>query len=103
MTAMTRKAIPIMIRVALFLCVAFAFSGCASVSHPLPKCDGYSRRPLNRSMWQWQKNNPEQKHAGPVQTDPASRASAYVEEQSVGPPSPFASFNVAGSYHRCAG
>jgi hypothetical protein len=28
-----------------------AVSGCATLSYPLPKCDGYAKRPLNRSMW----------------------------------------------------
>ena len=30
-----------------------AVSGCATLSYPLPKCDGYAKRPLNRSMWDW--------------------------------------------------
>ena len=30
-----------------------AVSGCASLSYPLSKCDGYAKRPLNRSMWDW--------------------------------------------------
>lgn len=30
-----------------------AVSGCATLSYPLPKCDGYAKRPLNRSMWEW--------------------------------------------------
>ncbi|WP_051013512.1 hypothetical protein [Bartonella florencae] len=24
----------------------------------LPKCDGYSKRPLNKSMWNWEGKNP---------------------------------------------
>ncbi|WP_082537300.1 MULTISPECIES: hypothetical protein [unclassified Aureimonas] len=38
----------------LILCVAATLTGCASISYPLPKCDGAAKRPLNRSMWQWQ-------------------------------------------------
>lgn len=33
-----------------------ALAGCASITGPssAPSCDGYSRRPLNRSMWEWE-------------------------------------------------
>ncbi|WP_273783795.1 type IV secretion protein VblB7 [Bartonella sp. AU15XJBT] len=36
-------------------------SGCMSSSNTLkslPKCDGYSKRPLNRSMWNWEGKKP---------------------------------------------
>ncbi|WP_019223224.1 hypothetical protein [Bartonella rattaustraliani] len=36
-------------------------SGCTSSSNTLkslPKCDGYSKRPLNRSMWNWEGKKP---------------------------------------------
>ncbi|EJF92292.1 hypothetical protein ME9_01694 [Bartonella taylorii 8TBB] len=36
-------------------------SGCMSSPNTLkslPKCDGYSKRPLNRSMWNWEGKNP---------------------------------------------
>ncbi|QEE12782.1 type IV secretion protein VblB7 [Bartonella krasnovii] len=36
-------------------------NGCMSSSHTLkslPKCDGYSKRPLNRSMWNWEGKKP---------------------------------------------
>ncbi|TCM51153.1 type IV secretion system protein VirB7 [Rhizobium sp. PP-F2F-G48] len=39
---------------AFFICIASLLTGCASISYPLPKCDGATKRPLNRSMWQWQ-------------------------------------------------
>lgn len=37
-----------------------ALAGCASITgpRPAPACDGYSRRPLNRSMWEWESVNP---------------------------------------------
>src|SRR5689334_19707455 len=47
-----------MIRIIVSILLAMELTGCASKSHPLPKCDGYSRRPLNRSMWQWEGNKP---------------------------------------------
>ncbi|WP_317992839.1 immunoglobulin domain-containing family protein [Bartonella gliris] len=36
-------------------------SGCMSSPHTLkalPKCDGYSKRPLNKSMWNWEGKKP---------------------------------------------
>ncbi|MCJ8152029.1 hypothetical protein [Shinella sp.] len=43
-----------MMRLSLLLAMATVFGSCASLTDPLPKCDGYSRRPLNRSMWEWE-------------------------------------------------
>ncbi|OOG75090.1 hypothetical protein BLJAPNOD_06887 [Ensifer sp. M14] len=39
--------------ISVLLTLALA-SGCNTLSSALPKCDGYAKRPLNRSMWQWQ-------------------------------------------------
>src|SRR4051795_7859156 len=38
----------------------FSVVGCASLTGPrgAPSCDGYSRRPLNRSMWDWEAAKP---------------------------------------------
>nr|WP_225165620.1 hypothetical protein [Ensifer sp. IC4062] len=89
-----------MFRSVLFLCVAFALSGCTSLSYPLAKCDGYSRRPLNRSMWQWQDNHAlERQHSDFVPDGPARHASAYAAHQPAEGPAAFDNF--AGSYSRC--
>nr|WP_164924076.1 type IV secretion system protein VirB7 [Sinorhizobium fredii] len=90
-----------MIRIALFLCVASTVSGCTTLSQPLPKCDGYSRRPLNRSMWQWQQDDVlKGPHSGLTPTEPASLRSSYAEE---GPADPQSNFDLMGSYLSCAG
>ncbi|MDI4655178.1 MULTISPECIES: hypothetical protein [Xanthobacter] len=91
-----------MLRMSLLLCVASVLSGCASLSYPLPKCDGYARRPLNRAMWQWEGS------AGvKAQSDAAplvpSRATAFADERPTSPPGPFAYLDVAGSYRSCTG
>ncbi|QLL65635.1 hypothetical protein [Sinorhizobium mexicanum] len=91
-----------MIKPILLLCVAAALSGCASMTYPLPKCDGYSRRPLNRSMWQWEDNsNLKQKHsdAGPLTS---SRVAAAFAEERKEPPA-FAHLGSDTSYRRCEG
>ncbi|MDT4872102.1 hypothetical protein FQZ97_1072710 [compost metagenome] len=71
------------------------------MTYPLPKCDGYSRRPLNRSMWQWEDNsNLKQKHSDAVPVT-SSMAAAYAEEDKE--PAAFAYFDIDVSYRRCEG
>lgn len=90
-----------MIRTIPLLCMAAALSSCASLTYPLPKCDGYSRRPLNRSMWRWEDNSnlkQKQSDAGPVSP---SMAAAYAEEDKE--PPAFAHLEIDASYRPCEG
>ncbi|WP_408914476.1 hypothetical protein [Brucella pseudogrignonensis] len=43
-----------MIRLTMTLVLLTGLFGCQSVKYPLPTCDGYSKRPLNKSMWNWE-------------------------------------------------
>ncbi|NKL20230.1 hypothetical protein [Rhizobium leguminosarum] len=91
-----------MIRIVLSLFLAAGLPGCASISHPLPKCDGYSRRPLNRSMWQWEDNNAAKQPASEtVPAKAASHVSSYGEEPVRAEPAAFAHFDAANSYRPC--
>jgi type IV secretion system protein VirB7 len=93
-----------MIRILLTLLLTVGLTGCASISHPLPKCDGYSRRPLNRSMWQWENNGKtDQSTTGAIPADPTSHAASFTEEPASAMPAAFAHFDIAGSYHPCEG
>lgn len=93
-----------MSRMLLSLLLIASLAGCGSISHPLPKCDGYSRRPLNRSMWQWEDNKKtDRSTTGAVDADPTSRAAAFAEEPATKTPVAFAQFDVAGSYRPCEG
>ncbi|EJC84136.1 hypothetical protein Rleg4DRAFT_5933 [Rhizobium leguminosarum bv. trifolii WSM2297] len=93
-----------MIRIVLSLFLIVSLAACGSISHPLPKCDGYSRRPLNRSMWQWQDNGrTEQPASGAVPAEPVSRAASYVQAPPSAMPAAFAPFDIAGSYRPCEG
>ncbi|WP_427846655.1 type IV secretion system protein VirB7 [Brucella pituitosa] len=88
---------------ALLLCLSlFALSGCATLSYPLPKCDGYAKRPLNRSMWEWEsgKQAPSQQHSSlAAGTSPAL---AFTSKQSgEGVHTAFAGFDEAGSHRAC--
>ncbi len=91
-----------MIRPVLLLSMAAILSGCASMTYPLPKCDGYSRRPLNRAMWEWEDNSKvKQEHSDAQPVTSVSIATAFVEERK-GLPA-FAHLNIAASYHPCEG
>ncbi|MCZ4088774.1 hypothetical protein [Sinorhizobium psoraleae] len=91
-----------MIRTFPLLCMAAALSGCASLTYSLPKCDGYSRRPLNRSMWQWEDDsNLKQNHSDARPAASPSVATAYVEEGRE--PPAFAHLDVDASYRPCEG
>lgn len=87
-----------MIRISLLLAIALIVSGCASLSYPLPKCNGYSRRPLNSSMWQWEGNRnlkSQQSNAGS-----SVPATPYME-QPKGTVA-FDHLDIDGSYRPCA-
>lgn len=91
-----------MIRVILLLFLAADLAGCASISHPLPKCDGYSRRPLNRSMWQWDDNNAGKQSVSEIApATAASHVASYGEEPVTVEPAAFAHFDPVGSYRPC--
>ncbi|RFB82021.1 hypothetical protein B5K11_35795 [Rhizobium leguminosarum bv. trifolii] len=92
-----------MLRIVLSFLLTAGLVGCGSISHSLPKCDGYSRRPLNRAMWQWQGSGGEQPATGAVPAEPTSHAASYVAEPSSARPAAFAHFHVAGSYRPCEG
>jgi type IV secretion system protein VirB7 len=34
--------------------MAWPLGGCATFSSAPPTCDGFARRPLNRSLWDWE-------------------------------------------------
>jgi len=93
-----------MIRIFLSLFIAMELTGCASASHPLPKCDGYSRRPLNRAMWQWEDDKPaKQSGSDNVPATAAGQATSYSEEPPTEEPAAFAHFDAVGSYRPCRG
>jgi type IV secretion system protein VirB7 len=64
-------------------------SGCNTMTSHAPKCDGYAKRPLNRSMWQWEAGK--QRAAKPL---------GYFREERV--PGAFEAFDERASYRKCA-
>lgn len=80
-----------------------AVSGCATLSYPLPKCDGYAKRPLNRSMWDWDAGQAQGTEQQSSLADGNGTALAFAE-QSNEPDvmiAAFAGFDEAGSRTAC--
>jgi len=88
-----------MMKPALLLVLAATLGGCASLTYPLPKCDGYSRRPLNRSMWEWEGDS-KLKHQ---QSDARLSTSMTPFAEETREPAAFAHLDIDGSYRRCEG
>jgi type IV secretion system protein VirB7 len=88
-----------MIRFPLLLVMAATLAGCASLTYPLAKCDGYSRRPLNRSMWEWEGDRKLQRQRPDARS--TTSVTPYVEESGVA--AAFAHLDIDGSHRRCAG
>jgi type IV secretion system protein VirB7 len=91
-----------MIKKACLLCMAVALAGCAAITYPLPKCDGYSRRPLNRSMWRWEdKSDLKQKRADAPSITSGHLIASYAAGRMAS--SPLEAFDIPSSYRRCEG
>ena len=88
-----------MTKTTVLLVVLAALGGCASLTYVLPKCDGYSRRPLNRSMWEWEGDRKLQREESSVRS--TTSVTSYIEEDST--PAAFAHLDIDGSHRRCAG
>lgn len=80
-----------------------AVSGCATLSYPLPKCDGYAKRPLNRSMWDWDagKAQGDQQRSSLVGGDASALAFAEQSAEPTVETVAFARFDEAGSQAAC--
>lgn len=87
-------------RVVLLACASSLLGGCASLSYPLPKCDGYSKRPLNRSMWEWERADRPvfDRHSGLQSIEP-NRTLAFAGNTTTA--IPFGKFDEAASFRAC--
>lgn len=48
-----------MIRLMMTLALSLSVAGCQSAKYPLPSCNGYAKRQLNKSMWNWEPQRPQ--------------------------------------------
>ncbi|MCZ7866018.1 MULTISPECIES: hypothetical protein [Agrobacterium] len=88
-----------MIKPALLLVFSAALVGCVSITHPLPKCDGYSRRPMNRSMWGWDGDSKLKQQQSNANS--STSVTPFTEEASQ--TAVFAYLDIDASYRRCEG
>ena len=91
----------------LVLCIAATLTGCASISHPLPKCDGAAKRPLNRSMWKWQEERAGVSHPAAESAQAAPGAGVALLNYAATAPArapdhpALTSFDEAGLHRAC--
>lgn len=80
-----------------------AVSGCVTLSYPLPKCDGYAKRPLNRSMWDWDAGKAQggQQQSSLAGGDGNALAFADQSAEAAVETAAFAGFDEAGSHTAC--
>jgi type IV secretion system protein VirB7 len=80
-----------------------AVSGCATLNYPLPKCDGYAKRPLNRSMWDWDAGKAQGNRQQSSLADSNAPASAFADQsdEAAATTVAFARFDEAGSHTAC--
>lgn len=88
-----------MIRLSLLVAMSAVVGGCASLTNLLPKCDGYSRRPLNRSMWEWEG----ERGLKSSRSETRSSTSATPYSELAQEPAAFTHLDIDGSHRRCAG
>jgi type IV secretion system protein VirB7 len=90
------------IRLLALMVLLAAVSGCATFSYPLPKCDGYAKRPLNRSMWDWDQGRAQNSRQSSISSD-TSTATAFAEEAAVPLEEAvaLAGFDEVGSHSSC--
>jgi len=77
-------------------------SGCTTLSYPLPKCDGYAKRPLNRSMWDWDAGKAQgSKQSSLPDSTPIAVSFAAQPSESIIRTAAFAGFDEAASHAAC--
>ena len=98
----------------LALALATSVSGCASLTGAqAPSCDGSARRPLNRSLWDWESAKPIA--AAPIETpapasvpppsggEPIIRKGEMGRAQRNARAASLPVFDIAASTQRCGG
>ncbi|MCK1711672.1 type IV secretion pathway protein [Bradyrhizobium sp. 143] len=92
-------------RLFIICVIAWQLGGCAIWSKAPPSCDGLARRPLNRSLWDWETGTPV---ATPEPSPPPSGPAPIVRKGETGPAAPSTQLaasghqaTIAASYRAC--
>jgi type IV secretion system protein VirB7 len=90
-------------RLFIICVIAWQLGGCAIWSKAPPSCDGLARRPLNRSLWDWETGTPLATPEPPISPivrkgdanpTPHSTSAAMIF-------APGGTINLAASYRPC--
>ncbi len=104
---MTRKQdfSRVLLKLLVVSVIACQLGGCASWSKAPPSCDGSTRRPLNRSLWDWESGTPlatPEQAAPPTASDPLTRKGDAGSSAPAGQsPASGSHIDIAASYHPC--
>lgn len=89
-------------RVITSIVLAMTVTGCAGWNKGAPSCDGSAKRPLNKSLWDWETNPPvaPQLESPPVKRLGQAKPSGPADggEQ---PTTAWSSFDIARSFVSC--
>ncbi|MEK4032251.1 type IV secretion pathway protein [Methylocystis sp. IM3] len=82
----------------LILClIGWPLGGCATFSSAPPSCDGLARRPLNRSLWDWESGSAAiGLHALPAFASAPIRTADSAQPTAANPPGGAAAASAAG-------
>ncbi|GAA0033898.1 type IV secretion system protein VirB7 [Bradyrhizobium ottawaense] len=90
-------------RLFIICVIAWQLGGCANWSKGPPSCDGLARRPLNRSLWDWESGAP-----SATPEPPASPSAPIIRKGEANPSAASAHLaasgrwaNITASYHAC--
>ncbi len=101
----TQNISRLLVRLLLVSVIACELGGCASWSKAPPSCDGAARRPLNRSLWDWESGTPlaaPEQAPPPTGSDPLIRKGDAGSSVPAGQSSASAShIDIVASYHPC--
>jgi type IV secretion system protein VirB7 len=82
-------------RLSIMCVIGMQLGGCAIWSKAPPSCDGLARRPLNRSLWDWETGTP---LATPEPPIPSSAPAPIIRKGETIPAAP--STQLAASGHQ---
>src|SRR5437899_1602375 len=92
-------------RLFIICVIAVQLGGCANWSKGPPSCDGQARRPLNRSLWDWETGTP---LATPESSPSPSAPAPVIRKGETSPAAPSTQLaasgheaDIAASYRAC--
>ncbi|MFC5423138.1 type IV secretion pathway protein [Bosea eneae] len=90
-------------RVIASLVLATVVSGCAGWNKGAPSCDGSAKRPLNRSLWDWEATPPAATQPGTPAVKRLGQAQPELPSRGIGQASTvWSAFDIARSFRSCS-